>query len=137
MFLAELPGRQQSDFLGLAHKLISADGETHADELAMLNQYRQEMGFKGSIATCTAPLTSEHQSSIDSFQAAPVTIRKKVLFELVALACADHEYAASEHSLLEEICASFQLDPIFLDNCKKYVEQLTGLYTEISKLVAE
>lgn len=131
MFLAELSEKQKVSFLSLAHKLISADGIMNPSELSMLAQYKMEMGLPASSEL----VIQDVQETIPNFSDAPSSIKKKVLFELVALACSDDDYDTSEHSLLKSICTSFDLDNSFLVTSKEYVGKLMSLYAEINELV--
>lgn len=131
MFLTALKTEQKPHFLNLAQNMVSADGILKDDELAMMDQYKREMyvPMTEKEANCTA------ERSIELFAAAPVTVQKQVVFELVALAYADKEYAAEEEQLLRKIIAGFGLDVDFLKDCLTYVEELTAMYRRIEKLV--
>lgn len=133
MFLANLTDDQKNAFLGLAQTLVSVDGVVSDDETSMLEQYKQEM----SLSTSTSIPQQEIEQSIEVFKTAFPSIKKQIVFELVALACADNDYADTEHRLLNEIGISLDLDAAFLGECKAYVRELTALYERIGKLVSE
>lgn len=131
MFLAGLSQLQKDAFLSLSHAVISADGVTSTDELTMMAQYRQEMELAASY-----PFTPKtFKSALEVFDTAEESVKRKVLFELVALAYADHNYANEESSLLNEARDAFGCDENFIDECGKYVSRLVELYAEIRRLV--
>lgn len=133
MFLVNLTDEQKNAFLSLAQTLISADGVVSDDETSMLEQYKQEM----SLPASSTILQQGIEQSIEVFKSSFPTIKKQIVFELVALACADSDYADAEHRLLSEIEVSLDLDATFLGECKAYVRELTALYERIGKLVRE
>jgi len=133
MFLANLTNEQKPAFLSLAQAIVAADGVLSRDEASMMEQYRQEMAF---------PVSAEEQSqsfevSTEVFKTAPLTVKKQIVFELVALACTDNDYADEERRLLGEIGAALDLDMAFFGECRAYVRELTALYERIGALVSE
>lgn len=131
MFLTELTKPQKDAFLSLSHAIISADGVRSSDEVTMMAQYRQEMGL---AAAYELPQKS-FDSAVAIFEAADISVKRKVIFELVALAYADHNYANEESQLLNEVCESFKLDSTFLNQSGDCVSRLMQLYDEIGQLV--
>lgn len=133
MFLANLAENQKPAFLDLARTLIAADGVLSDAEISMMEQYKLEM------ALTTDPEESHGQveQAIDAFEPMSAAVKKEVVFELVALAFADNDYADEENRLLSEITASWGLDAAFLSECRVYVKELTDLYQRIGKLVSE
>ena len=131
MFLSNLSEQQKPAFLSLAQALITADGVLSKDETAMMEQYRQEMGLSADV-----PMPAETES-IYTFQAAPPSVKKQIIFELVALACADNDYADEERGLLGKLCGVWGLDTTFLDDCDPCIRELTAVYERIAKLVSE
>lgn len=133
MFLVNLTDEQKSAFLSLAQNLVSADGVVNDDEASMLEQYKQEMSLPAST-------TIPHQGidqCMEVFKTASSMVKKQIVFELVALACADNNYAREEHHLLEDVGTALELDAYFLGECRAYVRELTALYERIAKLVSE
>lgn len=133
MFLAGLTDRQKTAFLNLAQKLVVADSILNEDELSMMEQYKQEMNLDVSLDECQ----EEAKQSMAVFQTASLQLKKKIVFELVGLACADRDYADSEAELVKEIGESFGLDTVFLEACKRHIEKLMGVYQEIGVLIGE
>lgn len=99
----------------------------------MMAQYRQEMELAASY-----PFTPKaFKSALEVFDTAEESVKRKMLFELVALAYADHNYANEESSLLNEAKDAFGCDEDFIDECGKYVSRLVELYAKIGRLVNE
>ena len=133
MFLANLAEKQKPAFLDLARALIAADGVLSDEETSMMEQYKLEMALTAGLEESQGQV----EQAIDVFRPAPAAVKKQVVFELVALAFADNDYADEEARLLNEITVSWGLDAAFLDECRAYVKELTGLYQRIGRLVSE
>lgn len=133
MFLANLTEKQKPAFLSLAYALILADGILSDDEISMVEQYKLEMALTINLEE----LQGETEQAVCVFKTASMTVKKKVIFELIALAYADNDYAIEENHLLSEIVESFGMDSSFLDECRMYVEKLTDLYKRIGELMSE
>lgn len=130
MFLRKLSSNEKQAFLALASNLIDSDGVLSTDELIMLEDYKQEMNLPiDSACLLTTP------ESLEEFKCSSDTVRKQVIFELVALACADKDYNSSEYDLLVDICEQLDVRNDFLNKCKVLVEKLFTLYNEISRLM--
>ena len=133
MFLANLTGEQKAAFLVLAQTLIAADDVLSDDEVSMMEQYKQEMAFPASM---NVPRQSVEQCT-EVFKAGAKVTKKQIIFELVALACADNDYADEEHHFLGAVSTALGLDAAFLGECRAYVRELTALYERIGKLIGE
>lgn len=132
MFLNKLTSTEKKAFLSLADALTATDGVLSADEIAMMEQYKQEMNL--SIDSDSLPTVSE---SIKVFKDTSNTVKRQVTFELVALACADKDYSVTEHDWLVQIGEHFGIEITYLDKCKNLVEKLLVLYNEIGHLIDE
>lgn len=133
MFLANLEDKEKRAFLNLAQILIASDGILNENEIVMVEQYKQEMNLHIS----SNESWEEDEKSIAVFKNSSVKVQKQIIFELVALACADKEYAAAEHTLLKKINNALGLQGGFIQECKILVEEVTGVYDKIGKLVGE
>lgn len=133
MFLANLAKDQKLAFLNLAHALIAADGLLSREEVSLMKQYEQEM----KLSIESEKLEMKQEQAICVFKVAPVAIRKQVIFELVALACVDNEYAVKEDCLLNEFIVSLDIDATFLDECRTYINKLADIYKQVNMLVSE
>ena len=132
MFLASLPNEQKKAFLSLAQAMISADGVLNEDETEMMEQYRKEMTLPAGEAEAQ-PV----ESAVAAFKGASAGVQKQIVFELLALAFVDKDYAEQEKSLLEKVAGDFNLDREFLDKCKSCVVELVDLYERIEQLVGK
>ena len=133
MFLANLAEEQKPAFLDLAQALIAADGVLSSEEASMMEQYKLEM----ALTTTSVESQGQVEQAVGVFKDASVTVKKQVIFELVALAYADNDYADEENRFLGKIVASLGLEAAFIEKCSAYVGELTDLYDRIGKLVSE
>lgn len=133
MFLADLTEPQKMAFLHLAYGLIAVDGVLRQDEIAMMEQYKREMAMMIPMDG----IQGETEQALAVFETAPVTKKKQIVFELVALACADKDYADLENVLIKKISDALGLNPDFIEKCRAYVMELNGLYERIGRLVGE
>lgn len=108
-------------------------GVLNKDEVAMMEEYKVEMGLDIS----EEGNEEEIEQSINVFKNTEDAIKKQLSFELMALACADKEFAPVEHDLLEKLGASWELEPSFLVACNECIEELLKLYEKIGVLVGE
>lgn len=132
MFLANLPEEQKKAFLSLAQAMISADGVLNEDETEMMEQYRKEMALPAG-ETEAQPV----ESVMAAFKGASAGVKKQIVFELLALAYVDNDYAEQEKRMLEKVVREFDLDGKFLDKCKPCVVELVDLYERIEQLVGK
>lgn len=133
MFLVNLAEKQKSAFLDLARALIAADGVLSNDEASMMEQYKLEM----ALSTDFEESQGQVEQAVDVFKTASTAVKKQVVFELVALACADNDYADEEKCILNKIVVSLGLETAFIEECRVYVGELTDLYSRIGKLVSD
>lgn len=133
MFLGNLTKEQKPHFLSLATAVILADGVLGDAEVTMLEQYKQEMALPPSTNIATEPVSQ----AIEAFQSASGTVKKQIVFELLALSYADNDYSPEEESLLREIALGLGLDVAFLKESLGYIEKLNALYGGIRTLVSE
>lgn len=131
MFLAALKKEQKRAFLGLAQKLIAADGTLCQSEITTMKQYRVEMNLR----TAREEREYDMEQALEVFKNTTTTVKKQIMFELVALACVDKDFSDPENTLIEKILSCLDLDGAFLENCKANVKELIELYEKIGKLV--
>ena len=130
MFLAELDHEQKSSFWVVAQTMIASDGKLDEKEAIMMEQYGAEMNLSSSDIKAV-----DVDSAIQSLASSLPGLRKRIMFELVGLACADNDFALEEAELVDRIRNAFGLDSGFVEECKKTVNELTRLYCKIGELV--
>ncbi len=131
MFLAEIKDNQKKAFMTLAHAIIVADNILEEQECAMMAQYKSEMNLslnydesEGKVDDAIAVFLPESDS-----------LKKKIVFELVALAYMDGSYVEEERVLIKKIQADFGLDVDFFAQCEPYIVELAKLYEKIGDFV--
>lgn len=133
MYLANLSLEQKAAFLNLAQALIDADNRLRKEELELMAQYRQEVGF-----TSDFPVDATRaDAAITLFTSAPTEQKKQILFELVALAFSDREYAVQEQNLITQIAARWGFDAQFLQDCVLLTQELERVYNKITLFVGK
>lgn len=133
MFLSNLKNEQKEAFMTLAYEIIKSDAILDEREKDMMKQYKMEMNL---------PITfdetkGEMEHAIMTFKSESDVLKKQIVFELVALANVDREYALSEVTLIENICMELGLDKMFQEKCKPYVSELLLIYEKIGLLLTE
>ncbi len=131
MFLAKLENQQKKAFMTLAHAIVWADGVQDEGEISMMNQYKMEMNLPLSYDETQGNI----EQAISVFASTPRTLKREVIFELVALACAGDDYETEETAMIQKVQTAFEVDEVFLNVCKDYIQQLTALYQKIGELV--
>lgn len=128
MFLAQFSEEQKRSFMSLAHTVVLADNVLAQSEETMMAQYRQEMALPDGD-----PM--DPVQAIKCLAAAANDVRKKVIFELLALACADGRYVPEEQAVLKKLQAAFGLDDAFMRAATEKLKKLLALYEELGQLV--
>ena len=127
MFLENLIGKEKSAFLGLAQKVVHADGLLSAREAQLLTALEAAAGE--TVA----------QGTIDSLAAVFQTRQSRVsaLLELMGLGLADGEYHPAETKLIKEIAKALGFTEDELIGMESWVvrqvaliEEAAGFWTE-------
>lgn len=131
MFLNGLDYEQKMAYLQLAKTLASADGFFSTNEESVMSQYRTEMCLPDA----------ECDTDVDFAQAGAVIaqadkgIKRRVLFELAALAFVDSEFSAEEKNVILDLQRKFEVEENYIDKCEAQIRELTQLYKKIGKLI--
>lgn len=128
MYLAQLSAEQKYAYMALARELASVDNAFSRDEQIMMARYRQEMGLASD-----GDLTAEQ--AIACFSAAHKGTRKKIMFELLALAYSDTSYDAAEERYLKKLLTAFDLSEEFLASARDVLSALNAVYIRMAALL--
>ena len=131
MFLAEMKDNQKEAFMTLAYALISADGILDEKEDLMMMQYKLEMSLPFSYKESEG----EVDNAVELFLQESDSLKKKIIFELVALAYTDGNYVEKERLLIEKLQTNWGIAVDFAKKCEPYILELTKLYEKIGKFV--
>lgn len=128
MFLRELTEKNHNDFLVLAKEIIQADGVIADTEKAMMDQYFLELGVQ--------PYHVEGAllDAVQNLSKLPLTLRKKLFFELVILSMGDGSYAQDERNILQRIASSWQIGDTEVAAIERVAEETVKVYHDIAEL---
>lgn len=134
MFLEELSLKEKKAFLEVADKLISVDNIKANEELNMLLQYRNEMNLNEKEYKI-GELTLE--SSVKQLKKLDNVMKKKVFFELIALAMCDNNYSIEEKNYIIELQKTFSIDNDKAREFEKCVKDINIIYKKLGELINE
>lgn len=104
MFINELDEAGRKSFLELARRMVIADGVATSEEEEMFAALEEESGGTYSETTKNSSL------SVLCTQITGGDVRAKSVLELASLAHVDGEFDGAERELLEQVCASWDID---------------------------
>lgn len=131
MFLAEMKETQKEAFMTLAYTLVTADGILDEKEDNMMMQYKLEMGLPLSYNESVG----EVEDAVKLFLSESDSLKKKIIFELVALAYTDGTYVEMERALIQKLQINWGMEADFMEKCEPYIVELTKLYEKIGEFV--
>lgn len=103
MFLHHLTPAQKNSFLALATRLALADGDLTAEENAMLNRLKAEMG-ENAVAPPEEVFGNTNLQVFDTPRA-----RTLVMLELLTLGFTDEDFHPDEATVLKELADGFKI----------------------------
>lgn len=126
-----MKNNQKEAFMTLAHALIVSDNVLSEEEHSMMRQYKQEMNLPFSYDESVGDV----EDAIATFMQESSRVKKKIVFELVALAYTDGNYVEQERMLIDKIRTSLGLEDDFSVKCEPYISDLTKIYGKILEFV--
>ena len=120
MFLENLTDGEKSAFLGLAQRLIRADGVLSSKEEQVLASLTAVAGHRTAEGTL--------KELANTFQTRKTKV--SALLELLGLALADGEYHAAEKGLVSEIAKALDFTENELDGMETWVVRQVALFEE-------
>lgn len=130
MYLCELNLEQKNAFFQLAKKLVEVDGNIDDRETQMLTEYQIEMGIVTKIKYT-------YEQAIEVIKQAELTVRKKVLFELIGLALADAKVQLEESILIQNIANEFSISTDFCQKTTEQIKEYFALVERMNKVIYE
>lgn len=132
MYLSMLSRNQKELFLELAYQLAFADKDYSENEKNMMKAYCQEMQLPEKVEEFSKGLNE----IIDDLNAeCSETEKKIVLFEIVGFALVDGNYDENEKCLIRSVQKKFEIEPEYINNCEKILEEYISFQTKINTLV--
>lgn len=131
MFLHHLTLPQKNSFLALATRLALADGDLTAEENAMLNRLRKEMGDN----VVAPPEEIFGNTNLQIFDT-PRT-RALVMLELLTLGFTDEDFHPDEVTVLKELASGFKISAVDFRNMCAWAQRQAALLDEASGIMGD
>ena len=131
MYLAQLTREEQHAFMNLVSVLIMADQDIAKEELQIFNEYQKEIGE-------FIPFNekADFDVELNKIQDMSVFKKKRVYFELLAVAKGDNVFVEAEKALMKKIQNAFGITDTEAIEIEKYLDQLTDLYKKLSVVLS-
>jgi len=129
MFLNSLPQSQKVAFLALVRDFVRVDEKVSETEIQSLEVMCHGMGLDPKMWIEKRP-RAEWFKQIEGRPA-----RVAVLFELLGLAFADHDFGALERAFIQEACAEWGFSEEDLKEFANWVERHMALVAEAQRLM--
>ncbi len=131
MFLAQLTKEEQHSFMNLVSVLIMADQDIAKEEMQIFNEYQKEIGE-------FIPFNekSDFDAELGKIKDMPVFKKKRVYFELLAVAKGDNIFVEEEKALMRKVQNIFGITDSEAGEIENYLDKLTNLYKELDVILS-
>ena len=131
MFLAQLTKEEQHSFMNLVSVLIMADQDIAKEEMQIFNEYQKEIGE-------FIPFNekSDFDAELGKIKDMPVFKKKRVYFELLAVANGDNIFVEEEKALMRKVQNIFGITDSEAGEIENYLDKLTNLYKELDVILS-
>ena len=131
MYLREFDKDVQKKYLDLAYTLLVADG----NEISRIEQKAIEAyQFELSVDTLQAKKIDYEQIANELLYLS-ISEKRKLFFELLALALVDKEYSSGEQKLIKYLSEKWNISSDEICEMKSVIEQQMNLYERINHLL--
>ncbi len=131
MYLRSLTKVEQHSFINLVAVLIMADKTIAKEEMQIFNEYLNEIGevlpFNENV---------DFDAELQTLKSMPTFKKKRVYFELLAVAKGDNDYAEVEKELMRKVQVAFEISKQEAVEIEKYLDRLTNFYKELNKVLS-
>lgn len=131
MFLNDFSKEGQTVFLNLAYTLMQVDGKLESKEKEVFQAYKTEMG-NGMLIEAKVVDYNDELAKLGSISD---SVKRKIYFELLALAKADSEYAESEKSLMNIVQERFSLSDQIVNQMDGLLDKISDVYRELAHVL--
>ncbi len=131
MYLAQLTREEQQSFMNLVSVLVMADKNIAKEEMQIFNEYQKEIGEFIPFNEM-----SDFDAELNKLKGMPVFKKKRVYFELLAVAKGDNVFADEEKVLMKKAQTTFGITDAEATEIEKRLDQLTNLYKELSVMLS-
>ena len=132
MFISGLSIEKQKAFLNLAYTMVRADGK--------IDEYEQKL-FNGYALEVTVDLNEAHtvdfEKELSIFDDSSPTEKKKVFFEIYAIALVDKEYPVEESKLVDIMKARFNISDDLMKEMKDGLYAMSSAYEHLQKILSD
>ncbi len=129
MFISKLNAMQQGTLLSIAAQLIKADGKIASQEIALLNELRNQM------TTDVNPVPASLNDLPSIFDSAPA--KAAFLLELLGIAHVDAEYHVTEKDFISDIAKALSISESTLADMESWVYRQFSLVREAEQFMGE
>ena len=119
-------------FLDIAQMLMISDGDSHITEKELMTAFKKEMGVE-----YYEPKTQSNDYIISTLSPASISDKKKIIFELAALAMIDNVYSDKEREILDNLAEALDIPASFIQESFNIIDGLKDLYKKSALLVSE
>ena len=132
MFLALLSGNQKRLFMSLAYDLAISDDDFSENEKMAIKEYSREMEIEMKLEEADKDINhviSEMNNICGERE------KKIIVFEIIGLAMADHNYDDGEREIVKKALSIFELEQGFGDYCEKKLSEYFELQEELNSRI--
>ena len=119
-------------FLDIAQMLMISDGDSHITEKELMTAFKKKMGVE-----YYEPKTQSNDYIISTLSPASISDKKKIIFELAALAMIDNVYSDKEREILDNLAEALDIPASFIQESFNIIDGLKDLYKKSALLVSE
>lgn len=129
MFLSKLDQDEKENFLSLVYQIAKVDGNYGAEEISIIETFKQELGL--------AVIKEDRSISelVEFFASRDLSVRKIVLYEVYSIIISDDEMDKNEVSTLTILETKLGLKPNVVNEIESVVEELNDIYSKISEIL--
>lgn len=132
MFLRELSEDEQKVFLNLAYTLMNVNGEITKEEETTFSKYQEEVRVDVSLAQ-----NVDFSAEVLKLKQLDPSKKKKIFFELLAMAMIDHEYDEAERGFMKIMQRELQISDDVGAKMEIVVHNIVNVYTELYRIVSQ
>lgn len=132
MYLSLLSTEQKKLFLSLAYNLAAADGDFSDTERQVIKSYSMEMDMEIKMEDFDTDM-NRVLSNINSI--CSIREKKIIVFEMIGLAMADHNYNCGEREIVRKALSIFGLESNFGDYCVKKLTEYFNLQNDLNTYI--
>lgn len=132
MYLSLLNDEQKNLFCNMAYSIVMSDGVFRDEEKDLLESYRGELGYYIDLDE----VMDDFDETLEKiFAVTSIKERRIIVFECIALAIIDSDYASQERNLIERMITRFGITAEYENDCIKVVREYIDFQKKINEIV--